>query len=245
MRVLLVSDLHYSLRQMDWVLRTASEFDLVVVAGDHLDIASLVDPDVQIAAAREFLRGLSDRTRVIASSGNHDLEARDANDEKVAAWLQGLGDQVIVDGATTEIGGVLVTVCPWWDGPAGRDTVGAQLEAASGARGDRRWIWVYHAPPDSSPTSWTGRRHYGDMELVEWIDRYAPDVVLCGHVHEAPFMADGGWHDRIGGTLVLNAGRQPGAVPCAVEVDLDASEAVWRSMEGIETIRLDRDPADA
>ena len=97
---------------------------------------------------------------------------------------------------------------------------------------------MYHAPPDASPTSWTGRRHYGDVELVDWITRYSPDIVLCGHVHESPFVNDGRWYDHIGATLVLNAGRQPGPVPCAVEVDLDASEVVWHSMEGVETIRI-------
>ena len=144
---------------------------------------------------------------------------------------------------SVEIADVLVTVCPWWDGPAGREAVDAQLAAAAERRGDRPWIWVYHAPPADSPTSWTGQRHYGDVELVEWIERHSPDVVLCGHVHEAPFMADGGWYDRVGSTLVLNAGRQPGPIPCLVEVDLDAAEAMWHSMQGVETVSLDAAPA--
>ena len=43
MRCLLVSDLHYVLKQFDWVLGTAEQFDVVVVAGDHIDISSSVD----------------------------------------------------------------------------------------------------------------------------------------------------------------------------------------------------------
>src|SRR5262249_25737437 len=42
MRGLLVSDLHYALRQFDWVQAAARRFDLVVVAGDSLDISSYV-----------------------------------------------------------------------------------------------------------------------------------------------------------------------------------------------------------
>ena len=38
-RILLVSDLHYTLPQLDWVVRSAPSFDLVVLAGDQLDIA--------------------------------------------------------------------------------------------------------------------------------------------------------------------------------------------------------------
>ena len=42
MRLLLVADLHYSLPQFDWVLSIADGFDVVVMAGDHLDLASIV-----------------------------------------------------------------------------------------------------------------------------------------------------------------------------------------------------------
>jgi predicted phosphodiesterase len=48
MRLLLVADLHYSLPQFDWVLDIAVGFDVVVMAGDHLDPASLVDGRAQI-----------------------------------------------------------------------------------------------------------------------------------------------------------------------------------------------------
>ena len=42
LRILLVSDLHYTLPQLDWVVRAAPRFDLVVLAGDHFDISSAV-----------------------------------------------------------------------------------------------------------------------------------------------------------------------------------------------------------
>ena len=41
-RALLVSDLHYDLRKLDWVLEQAVDVDLLVVAGDLLNIASSV-----------------------------------------------------------------------------------------------------------------------------------------------------------------------------------------------------------
>ena len=82
---------------------------------------------------------------------------------------------------------------------------------------------MYHAPPDDSPTSWTGKRHYGDEDLVAWIEQHHPDVVLCGHVHQSPFANDGAWIDRIGSTLVLNAGRQIGPVPTCIELDTETA----------------------
>ena len=73
MRCLLVSDLHYVLKQFDWVLGTAEDFDVVVIAGDHLDISSSVDARTQILVISKYLRELKARTRVLVCSGNHDL----------------------------------------------------------------------------------------------------------------------------------------------------------------------------
>ena len=37
MRVLFVSDIHYSLKQLDWLCGAAAGFDLLVIGGDLLD----------------------------------------------------------------------------------------------------------------------------------------------------------------------------------------------------------------
>lgn len=38
-RILLATDLHYALPQFDWLVEHSPSFDLVVLAGDHLDLA--------------------------------------------------------------------------------------------------------------------------------------------------------------------------------------------------------------
>jgi len=237
MRILLVSDLHYTLKQLDCVTSIAGEYDLVVVAGDHLDIASMVEPDAQIAVVLEYLSRMAAKTTVAACSGNHDLNAPGENGERYAPWLATAAEAgVHVDGTNFEIDGAFVTVCPWWDGPLTREVVDRQLAADAALVGDRQWIWVYHAPPDASPTSWTGKRHYGDEDLVAWIEQHHPAIVLCGHVHQSPFAADGCWIDRIGSTLVLNAGRQIGPVPAFVELEVEPATgtAQWSSHAGVE-----------
>ena len=64
MRILMVSDLHYTLKQFDWVTQVASEYDVVIVAGDLLSIASPVDPDAQIAVVLEYLARIAAQTTV-------------------------------------------------------------------------------------------------------------------------------------------------------------------------------------
>src|SRR5437016_496967 len=162
---LLVSDLHYGLKQLDWLDGVAARFDLVVIAD------------------------------------------------------------------------VSVTVCRWWDGPRGCAEIGRQL-ARDAARRRGRWIWVYHAPPDASPVSWTGSKHYGDTELVRWTHEHRPDLVLTGHVHQSPFRAGGSWVDRIGDTWVFNAGREMSPYPPHVIFDMTAQTATWTSSAGSETVDL-------
>ena len=244
-RILLVSDLHYTLPQLDWVVSVAANYDLVVLAGDHLDISSPVALDAQSVVVLQYLKLMRDATNVAVSSGNHDLTGPDANGEQSALWLEeARADGVPTDGDSLLIDDTLVTICPWWDGPLGRAALDAHL-SDSAARRPIRWIWVYHWPPLGSPTCWTGRREYGDTELGPWIDAHQPDVVLTGHVHEPPFKADGAWADRRGASWIFNAGRQIGPIPAHIEIDLSASSARWRSLMGEEQLTLDAAAAPA
>jgi predicted phosphodiesterase len=61
MRILLTSDLHYKLRQFDWLIGAAPHFDAVVNAGDHIDISSPVPTGVQIAALSASLTAVAEK----------------------------------------------------------------------------------------------------------------------------------------------------------------------------------------
>ena len=107
MKCLLVSDLHYTLKQFDWLHAVAERFDLLVLAGDHLDISSAVAADAQIVVILKYLKRLAERTRVIVCSGNHDLNARSAGGERVAGWMARVREiGVPVDGDFLALDGV-------------------------------------------------------------------------------------------------------------------------------------------
>lgn len=213
-----------------------------MLSGDALSIAAAVPVEAQIVAVSCTLAELARRTTVVLCSGNHDLDALNSAGEKTAKWVADLAAQgVVVDGETVTIDDTILTVLPWWDGPVARAEVDSLLESAA-ARRHGRWIWVYHSPP-TSKLSWTGSRHYGDEAGREWIDRYSPDVVLCGHIHQAPFAPDGSWIDRLGTTWLLNPGKQMGSVPCSVDLDLAGGTAAWISTTGTDQRTLDTAPA--
>lgn len=238
MKILLVADLHYALPQLDWVVKVAADYDLVVIAGDLLDISSSVDPGAQIVVILAYLKRIRQKTRLLVCSGNHDLDVLGANGERKAGWLSALRRfGVPADGETIRIENTDFTLCAWWDGPKTVAEIGAQLKAASADRAEN-WFWVYHAPPANSPVSWGGQRFYGDAQLLSWIAEYAPAMVLSGHVHEAPFARNGSWADRIGDTWLFNAGKQIGPVPTSIAIDTEAGEAAWFSLEGAESVQL-------
>jgi Icc-related predicted phosphoesterase len=227
MRCLVVADLHYSLPQFDWLLAAAPQFDLVIFAGDALDIASIVDFRAQIVVVKKYLSLLASRTRVVLCSGNHDLDERNPQGEKISRWVSEVREfGIACDGDSLTIGDTLFTMCPWWDGPLVKQRLDIQLRDAAANR-HGRWIWVHHAPPANSPTSWGGRRFFGDIELVQWIERHQPSMVLSGHVHQSPFIPNGSWFDRLGTTWVFNTGRLPGRPPTHIVLDVGEGTAFW------------------
>jgi Icc-related predicted phosphoesterase len=238
MRCLVVADLHYSLPQFDWLVSAAPQFDLVIFAGDALDIASTVDYRAQIVVVKRYMARLAGLTRVVLCSGNHDLDERNADGEKISRWIGDVGELGIHrDGQDLTIGDTLFTICPWWDGPLVKQRIANQLREAA-VRRPQRWIWVHHAPPANSPISWGGKRFFGDVELVQWIERYQPSMVLSGHVHQSPFIPDGSWFDRLGATWVFNTGRLPGRPPTYIVLDVDGGSAFWLAPGEAQTIDL-------
>ena len=239
MRILVASDVHYRLRQYDWLYEAAGDVDLVVLAGDLLDIRSAVPVPAQAAAIAAQLARISSRAPVIAASGNHDLDAIDGHGEKVAGWLRAIGAaELYVDNQSLQIGDVTVSAYGWWDGEQGRLELEDRLEKAAQTRSGT-WIWVYHSPPSGSPLAWDGRREFGDSQVLDWITRFEPDIVLTGHIHQAPFVEGGGWADRVGRTWLFNAGQQISNVPAHILLDLDAGEATWITATDRATISLD------
>jgi len=55
MKMLFVADLHYTLKQFDWVMANATKYDPIIIGGDLLDLSSALDPDIQIAVIEKYL----------------------------------------------------------------------------------------------------------------------------------------------------------------------------------------------
>jgi len=238
-RLLAVSDLHYRLPHYDWLVGAAVDVDAVAIIGDLADVVSPVPMEAQVVVLQKYLARLADEARVLVTSGNHDLDGPGEHGEQVAGWLQRVDvPGVTVDGQSIDLDGTRYTLCPWWDGPISRDAIDRQL--AEGRPDDgRAWTWLYHSPPAGTVLCRDGRREFPDHELAGWIDRLQPGIVLCGHIHQAPWLDDGSWHAQLGRTWVFNAGKQrSGPVPAHITIDTVARTAEWFGVYSTEHIDL-------
>ena len=111
MRILLVSDLHYALPQFDWVVRTSPHFDLVVLAGDHMDVGSPVSLDTQSVVLLCYFTLARPGKSLVVASGNHDLTGMDRHGERAALWLpESRRAGIALDGDSLMLGDTLVTM---------------------------------------------------------------------------------------------------------------------------------------
>ena len=71
--------------------------------------------------------------------------------------------------------------------------------AEAAAQRTGKWLWAHHGSAEGPP-SWRGSRHYGDSGPPRLIGHHRPDIVLCGHIHQAHWVPGGGWDERRGDT---------------------------------------------
>jgi hypothetical protein len=117
MTILVTADLHYQRPWFDWLIREASRFEAVLIAGDFLDMFSAESRTAQAREAQNWLRHLSELTNVAICSGNHDNVGRQITWDRalISEWLAELGQvpSIITDGCTRVLDNVIITTVPY------------------------------------------------------------------------------------------------------------------------------------
>ncbi len=220
MTILHVSDLHFNRRWYHWLIEGAPRHDLLVVAGDLLDLNS---PALHARQADWVARWTRDLTApACLCSGNHDLEW-DARGQRwaPARWLRNLaGPRVAVDGQTVTLRGWSVL----------------NIALTMRPKGGPADVWVTHVPPHRARVARDQHgRDAGDPELRTALRRHAPRLVLCGHVHEPAR-----WCEQEASVLLLNPGRSRDArFPNHIVIET-ASQSVCRITDEPSGLRVHR-----
>lgn len=187
MTILHVTDFHFNKRWFDWLLHRAPVHDLVVMSGDMLDLTLATPQRRQIEWVSDWLNEFP--RPISVCSGYHDREwDPEANRWTPAYWLREIVNPLVwTDGQRVELDGLSIL----------------NIGATTRPKGGEATIWVVHAGPTRTVVSACARGgDGGDPDLAASVDRYAPRLVLSGHVHDPLH-----WQHRDERTLFLNPGR--------------------------------------
>jgi uncharacterized protein len=206
-RILYVVDVHDRFEAVPGAARAVGGVDVLLVGGD---LTTLGSPD-DAERAVDLWRPLA--PHLFAVAGNMDSPAIDERLADLGVSLDGRGiviESVGFAGVSAAPLSPLHTPYELDDGEIDR-----RADAAfEGIRGARARIFCPHAPPyDTECDRLRSGEHVGSTILRRVVEREQPDLVLCGHIHEARGI------DFIGETRVVNPGPVTAGHYALVQVD--------------------------
>jgi len=192
MKIMAFSDLHHGRVRAEALVAASAEADLAIGAGDFCNMRRA------LPEAMNLLGGITVPMILVPGNAESDDELRDAAH---------MGTTVL-HGQSVEIGGLrifglgyAVPVTPFgdWSCDLAEDDAAALLDRCQGAD-----ILITHSPPKGLVDRSSTGLSIGSVAVREAIERIAPQLVLCGHVHDC-----WGQDGMIGSSRVVNLGPTP------------------------------------
>jgi Icc-related predicted phosphoesterase len=193
MKILAFTDIHGSYKKVDETLAKVSA-DVIVIGGDITTAGTSAQASSAIEGWERFGRPL------VAVAGNMDSPEIDAVLESAGVSVNGRGVKI------GDVGFFGVSASPFsplhTPYEISEEETAQRIEAGYRAvRDSKVRVFVPHAPPHGTKVDkvFMGT-HVGSKSVRDFIERKQPDVVICGHIHEAR------GQDVIGKTRIVNCG---------------------------------------
>jgi uncharacterized protein len=209
-----VVDVHDRFEAVPAAIGEIGAIDLLIVGGD---ITTGGSPDDAQAAIEQW-RPLG--PRILALAGNMDSPAIDARLADLGVSLDARG---VVFGDVGVCGVSAAPISPLRTPyELADDELERRVESAFAAVADCQFrIFCPHAPPEGTACDrLRDGRHVGSVVVRRIVEQEQPDLVLCGHIHEARSV------DEIGRTRIVNPGPVTAGHYAAVTVDGELSVRV-------------------
>jgi uncharacterized protein len=215
MKIAYVVDVHDRFEAVPEALAGLEDLDVLLVGGDITTFGSPEDAERAIERWRPLA------SRLFAVAGNMDSPAIDGRLVDLGVSLDGRGEIV----GDVGFGGVSAAPRSPLHTPyeLDDDEIERRGETALAAiRNARVRIFCPHAPPyDTECDRLSTGEHVGSVVLRRLVEREHPDLVFCGHIHEARGI------DHIGDTRIVN----PGPVSAGHYAVFDAGETFALDVE--------------
>ncbi len=194
MRFLAFTDIHGAYKKTEEIIEREHPFDAIIIGGDLTTVGTPKEAEEAIKRFQSHDKPL------FVVSGNMDPPELDELFDKLGVLVSGKG-RMIGDVGIFGVSGSPITPM---------STPYEISEAEIGKRAEAGWkevekarvkIFVPHAPPNGTKVDkiFIGK-HVGSIAVREFIEKRQPDVVICGHIHEARGA------DEIGNTQIVNCG---------------------------------------
>lgn len=194
MTILALADIHGAYEKMMEVVTAHPEADALLIAGD-LTTHGTVE---ETKAAIQMLRKTGKQVFVVA--GNMDPPELDDVFVRLGVSLNGRG--IVLN----NVGFFGVSAAPlsplMTPNEIPEEEIARRAEQGLTQVASAQWkIFVPHSPPFNTRLDVVrSGKHVGSRAVRTFIERWEPDVVVCGHIHEARGV------DSIGKTVAINCG---------------------------------------
>ncbi len=196
MKILAASDIHDDKQTIEELINLAEKekVDAIILAGDltfgESNVLGIVGPFKKIGKP------------IILIPGNHETDATvDFWVKKYSPGVYNLHGRAMkfYDIGIFGVGGANIGLFQLDDD----EFFDALKKSHKKIKDARIKIMVTHAPPYGTKVDMIGLTHVGSRGIREAIEKFQPDICVCGHIHETF-----GIEDKIGKTKIINVGRK-------------------------------------
>ena len=194
MKIISFGDIHEDTGNLQKMSAELGSVDIVLVSGDLTNYHGKEDASTVINSIKRY------NDNVLAQPGN--LDQKDVDDYLTSLDINIHGNGYIFDDVGIfGVGGSNITPFKT-PNEYGEEEIRLFLEAGYQKVSQCKVkIMVPHMPPlNTKVDKVSSGMHVGSQSVREFIEKYEPDICICGHIHEA---AD---DDQIDNTSIFNAG---------------------------------------
>lgn len=218
MKIISFGDVHEDTSNLIKIKSELETADLIVISGDLTNCHGKTETKKVLDAVKKYNKHL------LAMYGNMDKQEVDGYLTKEGINLHGNG-YVFGDVGIFGCGGSSPTP---FNTPSEISETDIEQYLTNGYNKvkDARWkIMVCHTPPRDTTTDIVrSGMHVGSQMVRDFIVQYKPDVCISGHIHESRGT------DKIGNTIVLNAGMFKDGWYIEINIDKGGISAVLKSI---------------
>ncbi len=194
MHILALTDIHGSYDSVEEILSNEKGYDAIVLGGDLTTHGTVQEAEQAIRRIKQFAE------TVVAVAGNMDRPDFESLFEDLGVSINGRG-AVIDDVGFFGVSGSPSTPMHTPYELSEDEIASRAAEGWKQVHHARTRVFVPHAPPHGTRLDkiFLGK-HVGSRAVRTFVEQHQPEVVICGHIHEAR------GQDTIGTTKMVNCG---------------------------------------